>query len=372
MRIHKSSHHFGLAGWWIDDVPRRVYASGGLRFYGADNARDRGLGERPERSSTDSPLRDAFSLDLRADERMREVYLENEHHDGYLRGRDVVDEGITIEDGVRAVSSASRATPPSGRLPGHRGRPPQLGRRRDAAPMCGSGINLHYSDDELAAQARACPALGRCGREPAHDPPVQRPARRRSAAGRAAERRADRRHHPAPRDRRRGRRPRRPACPAPAARAQRSARPRPARHRGRRAGGGGRARRHRCARRAEPDDARRAGIAARGRRRPRCSPRSGRRRCPGSCGRSPTRRPPSRACRSNCARRIRSGCRAVSMASCAWPDGRRPRGRPPAHPPSKLSPLRASAEHPPPGNMLALTANQGRRIFALSTSLSAE
>ncbi|WP_228545868.1 Gfo/Idh/MocA family protein [Microcella flavibacter] len=101
--IHKSSHHFDLAGWWIDDVPRRVYASGGLRFYGADNARARGLGERPERGSTDSPLRDAFSLDLRADDKMRELYLENEHLDGYLRDRDVFDEGITIEDNLALI-----------------------------------------------------------------------------------------------------------------------------------------------------------------------------------------------------------------------------------------------------------------------------
>ena len=32
--IHKSSHHFDLVNWWLADVPRRVYASGDLRFYG--------------------------------------------------------------------------------------------------------------------------------------------------------------------------------------------------------------------------------------------------------------------------------------------------------------------------------------------------
>ena len=28
--IHKSSHHFDLINWWLADVPRRVYASGGV------------------------------------------------------------------------------------------------------------------------------------------------------------------------------------------------------------------------------------------------------------------------------------------------------------------------------------------------------
>ncbi len=101
--IHKASHHFDLVNWWLGDVPSRVYASGGLRFYGAANAARRGLGERPERGTTDSPLRDAFSLDLRDDDLLRELYLEQEAYDGYRRDRDVFDAGITIEDNLSLV-----------------------------------------------------------------------------------------------------------------------------------------------------------------------------------------------------------------------------------------------------------------------------
>src|SRR3954468_14144082 len=101
--IHKSSHHFDLVNWWLRDSPTRVYASGGLRFYGAENVAKRGLGRRPERGSVDSPLRDAFSLDLRADEQLRGLYYEQEAHDGYLRDRDVFDPGITIEDNLALV-----------------------------------------------------------------------------------------------------------------------------------------------------------------------------------------------------------------------------------------------------------------------------
>jgi predicted dehydrogenase len=101
--IHKASHHFDLVNWWLDDTPTRVFASGGLRFYGAANAERRGVGERPERGSTDSALKDAFSLDLRQDAVLKALYLDQEHHDGYRRDQDVFDQGITIEDNLSLV-----------------------------------------------------------------------------------------------------------------------------------------------------------------------------------------------------------------------------------------------------------------------------
>jgi len=101
--VHKSSHHFDLVNWWLGDVPARVFASGGLRFYGRDNASARGIGERPDRGTTDSDLRDAFSLDLRADDQLRGLYLEQEQYDGYRRDKDVFDAGITIEDNLALV-----------------------------------------------------------------------------------------------------------------------------------------------------------------------------------------------------------------------------------------------------------------------------
>jgi len=101
--IHKSSHHFDLVNWWLSDTPTRVYASGGLRFYGAENARRRGLGERPARGSLDDERRDRFSLDLRLDPELKRLYYDQEHLDGYLRDRDVFDEGITIEDNLSLV-----------------------------------------------------------------------------------------------------------------------------------------------------------------------------------------------------------------------------------------------------------------------------
>jgi predicted dehydrogenase len=95
--IHKASHHFDLVNWWIDASPTSVYARGGLRFYGADNAEARGLGERPSRGTGAG---DPFSLDLAADPRLKGLYLDNEHLDGYLRDRDVFDAAISIEDNL--------------------------------------------------------------------------------------------------------------------------------------------------------------------------------------------------------------------------------------------------------------------------------
>ena len=107
--VHKSSHHFDLVNWWLRSTPTRVFASGGLRFYGAENAAARGMGERPERGTHDGG--DLFELDLREDPRLAALYLDAEQHDGYRRDLDVFSDGITIEDNLAlVVDYASGAT----------------------------------------------------------------------------------------------------------------------------------------------------------------------------------------------------------------------------------------------------------------------
>ena len=100
--IHKSSHHFDLVNWWLQDVPVRVYATGGLAFYGPDGAGAAKAGERPARG-TGAPADDPWSLDLTADERLKALYHDAEHHDGYIRDQDVFAPGITIEDDLGLV-----------------------------------------------------------------------------------------------------------------------------------------------------------------------------------------------------------------------------------------------------------------------------
>lgn len=100
--IHKAAHHFDLVNWWIADTPARVYARGGLRFYGQENANARGQAPLPERGTHDG-THDPFELDLRSDERLEALYLKAEQHDGYQRDRSVFDAGITAEDNLTAI-----------------------------------------------------------------------------------------------------------------------------------------------------------------------------------------------------------------------------------------------------------------------------
>ncbi|QIK71078.1 Gfo/Idh/MocA family oxidoreductase [Propioniciclava coleopterorum] len=100
--IHKSSHHFDLINWWLADVPKRVYASGGVKFYGAENADARGLAPRPERGTHDGE-HGPFELDLRDDPRLKALYLDNEQYDGYIRDQDVFGPGVTTEDNLAVI-----------------------------------------------------------------------------------------------------------------------------------------------------------------------------------------------------------------------------------------------------------------------------
>ena len=105
--VHKAAHHFDLVNWWLADAPVQVYARGGLRFYGADAAAERGLAPLPERGTHDGP-HDPFELDLRSDERLEALYLQAEQHDGYRRDQSVFAPGITTEDNLTALVDYSR------------------------------------------------------------------------------------------------------------------------------------------------------------------------------------------------------------------------------------------------------------------------
>ncbi|MCZ2810733.1 Gfo/Idh/MocA family oxidoreductase [Modestobacter sp. VKM Ac-2979] len=99
--VHKATHHFDLVNWWVGAVPETVFALGDLRFYGDANAKERGLGERPARShGAPDAGRDPFALDLAGNDRLRQLYLEAEVEDGYIRDQDVFSPGITIEDNM--------------------------------------------------------------------------------------------------------------------------------------------------------------------------------------------------------------------------------------------------------------------------------
>ncbi|MDW8350705.1 MAG: Gfo/Idh/MocA family oxidoreductase [Anaerolineae bacterium] len=91
--VHKSTHHFDLVNWWLDDDPERVFAFGARRFYGPTRA------ERGERCSTCDYARACeFYVDYAGDPTMKALYFDAEHYDGYFRDRCVFSDEIDIYD----------------------------------------------------------------------------------------------------------------------------------------------------------------------------------------------------------------------------------------------------------------------------------
>lgn len=97
--VHKSTHHFDLMNWWVDSTPKTVSANGKRSFYTPQMAVELGLADHGERCH-DCPAfaRCDYRLDLAGDEALRELYLEAEDADGYLRDKCVFADDITIED----------------------------------------------------------------------------------------------------------------------------------------------------------------------------------------------------------------------------------------------------------------------------------
>lgn len=97
--VHKSTHHFDLVNFWLGTAPKTVFAMGDLMFYGRENAEKRGVTQFYNRA-TGNPAAagDPFALDLSSSDELRELYLNAEHEDGYLRDKSVFDDGINIED----------------------------------------------------------------------------------------------------------------------------------------------------------------------------------------------------------------------------------------------------------------------------------
>lgn len=91
--VHKSTHHFDMVNWWLDDEPESVFANGRLLFYGPTRS------ERGERCWTCSHQASCdFYFDLADNSLMRTMYREAEREDGYYRDQCVFGEDIDIYD----------------------------------------------------------------------------------------------------------------------------------------------------------------------------------------------------------------------------------------------------------------------------------
>lgn len=99
LQVHKSTHHFDLVNFWIASQPKTVFAWGDLKFYGRENAENRGITKFYNRSTHNPNAEgDPFAIDLTQNETLRGLYYDAEKEDGYLRDQSVFGDGISIED----------------------------------------------------------------------------------------------------------------------------------------------------------------------------------------------------------------------------------------------------------------------------------
>jgi len=97
--VHKATHHFDLVNFWLDTHPSTVFAMGDLRFYGRENAENRGVTKFYSRShGSELAKDDPFTLNMEESEELKALYLDCEKDDGYIRDQSVFGDGISIED----------------------------------------------------------------------------------------------------------------------------------------------------------------------------------------------------------------------------------------------------------------------------------
>ncbi|MDP9375892.1 MAG: Gfo/Idh/MocA family oxidoreductase, partial [Chloroflexota bacterium] len=102
--VHKASHHFDLINWWLDAAPETVFAFGDLRFYGRENAEERGDYRPYARAHGSEAARDdPYALHLADNPHLRGLYLDAEHEDAYHRDQNVFGDGISIEDDMAVL-----------------------------------------------------------------------------------------------------------------------------------------------------------------------------------------------------------------------------------------------------------------------------
>jgi predicted dehydrogenase len=104
LMVHKATHHFDLVNWWLSSNPVSVYANGKREFYTPAMAKRLGLAGPHERCRT-CPEKQAcgFELDIEKNANLKQLYLDNEQHDGYFRDRCVFRPDIEIEDTMNVV-----------------------------------------------------------------------------------------------------------------------------------------------------------------------------------------------------------------------------------------------------------------------------
>ncbi|MFO7932733.1 MAG: Gfo/Idh/MocA family oxidoreductase [Bacteroidales bacterium] len=95
--VHKATHHFDLLNWWLDSDPEEVFAYGDLEHYGANHP------FRGDKCRTCPHKNECkFYWDITTNRRLMNLYVENEHYDGYIRDNCLFRPEINIYDKMSA------------------------------------------------------------------------------------------------------------------------------------------------------------------------------------------------------------------------------------------------------------------------------
>jgi predicted dehydrogenase len=95
--VHKSTHHFDLLNWWLQSEPAEVTAYGDLEHYGSNNSfRGDKCRTCPHQSECD------FYWDITENEHYMNLYVDNEHYDGYIRDNCLFRHDVNIYDKMSA------------------------------------------------------------------------------------------------------------------------------------------------------------------------------------------------------------------------------------------------------------------------------
>lgn len=95
--VHKATHHFDLLNWWLNSEPVEVNAYGALEHYGKNNSF---RGKRC--TGCEHKDKCKFYWDITKDKRQVDMYVNNEHHDGYIKDGCVWSNEIDIYDKMSA------------------------------------------------------------------------------------------------------------------------------------------------------------------------------------------------------------------------------------------------------------------------------
>ncbi len=95
--VHKSTHHFDLVNWWINQKPEEVFAFGKLNLYGKNGAEKYANGIKGENCRSCKYV-DKCIFRYSLSDFEKKLYADNEKYDGYYKDGCVYAEDIDIYD----------------------------------------------------------------------------------------------------------------------------------------------------------------------------------------------------------------------------------------------------------------------------------